>query len=94
MSNAQDKFRHFLLTHHYYHHSHQSEQLQANTEPAHVTILITTSKEVNKKSFIKSLSEPSKIDYLSKSVPCLVLYKHEDEYEQSQKIERSNSSHE
>jgi len=93
MSNAQDKFRHFLLHHHYYYHNHQPTQ-QGNMQPGHLTVVITSNEQASGTNLSELISVPAKIGYLSESVPCLFLYKHEDEYEPSQKTERANTSYE
>jgi hypothetical protein len=84
MSNAQDKFRHFLKQHH-----QQRNFLQGN-----LTIVITTSEQIPRKIFSESISLPVKLEYPSKSVPCLLLYNHEDEYDSNQRAGRSNTLHE
>jgi hypothetical protein len=84
MSNAQDKFRHFLKYH----------NQQRDFQPMNLTILITTSEQIPRKFFSESISVPMKLEYLSKSVPCLVLYKHENEYDSNQRTERSNTVNE
>jgi hypothetical protein len=87
MSNAQDKFRHFLLQHHH----QQYQQQQRNIQPVNLAILITTSEQMPRQISFDSISEPMKMECISKSVPCLLLYKTEDQYE---KTERSNTLHE
>jgi hypothetical protein len=90
MSNAQDKFRHLLLHHHYYYHNHQPEQ-QGNSQPIHLTILITTNEQAPETILSEPISIPAKMEYLSESTPCLFLDKHENNYDYSQKIERANT---
>jgi len=90
ISNAQDKFRHLLSHHHYYYHNHQPEQ-QRNSQPIHLTILITTNEQAPETILSEPISIPAKMEYLSESTPCLFLDKHEDNYDYSQKIERANT---
>lgn len=63
----------------------QRQRPQRSSEPIHLTVLVTSSER-------RSL--PVKINYLSKSVPCLYEYKHENPFHSHFRTERSTTVHE
>ena len=84
LSTAQDKFRHFLKQH----------QQQRNSQPMNLTILITGSEQMPRRFFSKTLIDPMKIEYVSRSVPCLLFYEQKNEHNSNSKTERSTTFNE
>jgi hypothetical protein len=84
MSSAQSKIRHLFC---------DSHQQQRNAEQINLTILVTRSEQMPRKFSSKTVSVPYKSHYLSKSLPCLIMYNndHENQSKQIQKFERSNT---
>jgi hypothetical protein len=90
IENVEDKFLYRPVHHHY----REQKQQQINTRPVYVTVLITKTEQTSENILSELISVPTKIEYISKSMPCLLLYKNENGYEQSQKVERCNTSNE
>jgi hypothetical protein len=87
ISSAQSKFRHFLSS---YHRHHQQER---SIEQINLTILVTTSEQVPRKILSETIAVPINSQYISKSVPCLLIYRNDDEYDRTLTMERSNTLH-
>ena len=82
ISSTQSRFRHFFWDYH-----HQQQPIQQ----VNLTILVTTSEQMPRKFLSKTIPVPFKMRYISKSVPCLIMYNNEDECTTSLKFERSNT---
>jgi hypothetical protein len=82
ISSAQNKFRHFFLNHH--------GQQHRSIEQINLTILVTTSEQVTRKILSETAVTPLKMQYVSRSVPCLIICNKEDEYGRHT-IERCNT---
>ncbi|CAF2432527.1 unnamed protein product [Rotaria sp. Silwood2] len=91
-SNSQNKFRNFFFDRYNSHHSHH--QQQHSTQQINLAFSVTTCEKVTGKFVSKSsISVPLKIQYISKSLPCLLIYNNKYEFDEHCKIERSNTVH-
>lgn len=64
---------------------------QRYSDPIRKNILVTASEQLPRKSRFQRRSLPVKIEYLSKSVPCLFEYPHDQSWYENLRVERSTT---